>query len=263
MPLFFRLLTIALMLSMAMLAQEDLITDRPDQTESANTVPRGSIQIETGFVYETNKDDNLDLTNVVNNTTLFRFGLLDNFELRLGLENYSSELKIKSLDLNTEQHGFSPLYTGFKIAIANEDDQGFDLALIGGLNLPLALRKETKEFVYTGADFRFALAHSINEQIGLGYNLGASWDGSSSFPVYFYSAVLGISLIEEAGFFAEVYGEIADNDKQSESNTAMADAGFTYLLMPNLQLDLSGGVGLNEEALDSFISFGVSLRLPE
>jgi hypothetical protein len=29
----------------------ELITDRPDQTESSSTVPRNTLQIETGFIF--------------------------------------------------------------------------------------------------------------------------------------------------------------------------------------------------------------------
>jgi hypothetical protein len=37
------------------LSAQELVTDRPDQTESAVTVPLNSLQIETGFVYESLK----------------------------------------------------------------------------------------------------------------------------------------------------------------------------------------------------------------
>ena len=37
---------------------DNLVTDRPDQTESALTVPKNHLQIETGAAYENNGDDN-------------------------------------------------------------------------------------------------------------------------------------------------------------------------------------------------------------
>ncbi len=30
----------------------ELVTDRPDQTEAPSIVPRGGLQVETGFVFE-------------------------------------------------------------------------------------------------------------------------------------------------------------------------------------------------------------------
>ncbi len=38
---------------------EDLISGRPDQTESPSLVSKGSIQIETGFFYENSENKNL------------------------------------------------------------------------------------------------------------------------------------------------------------------------------------------------------------
>lgn len=64
----------------------DLITDRPDQTESSAIVPLKSLQIETGFVMEKDETDLIKQKSFAYNTTLLRFGLLENLELRLGLE---------------------------------------------------------------------------------------------------------------------------------------------------------------------------------
>ena len=49
----------------------DLVTDRPDQTESATVVPRGLIQVETGYLFA--RDSNVDGYEVPG--TLFRIGL--------------------------------------------------------------------------------------------------------------------------------------------------------------------------------------------
>ena len=58
--------------------------------------------------------------------------------------------------------------------------------------------------------------------------------------------------------FVESYGTIPERD----DNEYLADAGITFLIMNNLQFDLSGGIGLNKAATDNFISFGISCRLP-
>jgi len=62
----------------------DLITDRPDQTESSSTVPKNSLQIETGVIYENFSNDNTEFQNLGLGTTLLRYGVWGNFELRLG-----------------------------------------------------------------------------------------------------------------------------------------------------------------------------------
>jgi hypothetical protein len=67
-------------------ANAQIETDRPDFTESPNTVPKGALQVETGFIFENDKIENLggsfEYQNMTVNTTLLRFGLQENFELR-------------------------------------------------------------------------------------------------------------------------------------------------------------------------------------
>ncbi|MBK5192795.1 MAG: hypothetical protein JJE07_06200 [Flavobacteriaceae bacterium] len=53
---------------------EDLITDRPDQTESPSLVSKGSIQVETGFFYENSENQNVKEKSYVYNTSLLRYG---------------------------------------------------------------------------------------------------------------------------------------------------------------------------------------------
>jgi hypothetical protein len=59
--------------------------------------------------------------------------------------------------------------------------------------------------------------------------------------------------------FVESYGLL---NEASESEH-LVDAGFTYALRPNFQLDISGGLGLNDAAIDNFISCGLSWRIPQ
>ena len=49
----------------------DMVTDRPDQTESAAVVPRGLLQVETGYLFA--RDGDVDGYAVPG--TLFRIGL--------------------------------------------------------------------------------------------------------------------------------------------------------------------------------------------
>ena len=74
----------------------ELITDRPDQTESSSVVPLKSLQIETGFVLENDETDNTRQKSFAYNTTLLRYGLFDNMELRLGLEYLGDRVEIKN-----------------------------------------------------------------------------------------------------------------------------------------------------------------------
>lgn len=60
------------------------------------------------------------------------------------------------------------------------------------------------------------------------------------------------------GTFVEYYGVIEDGAPDQHS----ADAGVTYLLSDDVQLDFSAGFGLNDAAPDFFVAAGVAWRLP-
>ena len=228
----------------------ELMTDRPDQTESSSVVPQNTLQVESGFVLESKSD----VISYSYNTTLLRYGLMEKMELRLGLD-YLGE---KDNQLNINQKGLGPLHAGFKISIAKEDGWKPEVAFLGGLIMPFAAADEFT-IKNTAASMRFAFSHTLTESVSIGYNLGAEWDGESTIPAYFYSLVLGLALNDDLGMYCESYGLIIE-DGLSEH---VLDAGFTYGLLPNLQFDISGGLGINQNALDHFISFGLTFRLPQ
>jgi len=235
----------------------ELITDRPDQTESSAVVPHKSLQIETGFVLENNETDFIKQKSFAYNTTLLRYGLLENFELRLGMEYLGDKVSIKNTDTISTFSGLSPIYTGFKVKIANEDGWKPEIAFLGGLILPFTADKEYKPD-YAAANIRFSFAHTLSDRFSIGYNLGAEWDGQTAVPGYFYSVALAIGLTDKLGMFVEAFGLLPEEGDSEH----LFDAGFTYLVLPNFQLDVSGGVGLNDDAIDNFLSFGFTYRLP-
>lgn len=202
----------------------ELITDRPDQTESSVVVPLKALQIETGFVMESDKTDWGTRTAFAYNSTLLRYGLLKNFELRIGIEYLGERVKTNNTNTTSKISGFSPLYTGFKVKIADEEDWKPEMAFLGGLVLPFTANKDFKS-EYTAADMRFAFAHTLSNHFSIGYNLGAEWDGETAIPAYFYSVSLGAGITDGLGMFIESYGWLPE-EGQAEH---LLDTGLTYL----------------------------------
>jgi hypothetical protein len=252
------IVTLLLVFTASVFAQDkipELITDRPDQTESSVVVPHKSLQIETGFVMENSSSNLFSSKSFAYNSTLLRYGLLYNFELRLGLEYLGEKLNMENGD-NTNTSGFSPLYTGFKVKIADEDGWKPEFAFLGGLVLPFTANKDFKPS-HTAADIRFSFSHTLSDKLSLGYNLGAEWDGETAIPSYFYSVSLGAGISDKIGMFIESYGWLHEAGAEH-----LFDAGLTYLLLPNFQFDVSAGIGL-KNSIDNFISLGLTYRLPE
>jgi hypothetical protein len=235
-----------------------LVTDRPDQTESAAIVPLHFLQIETGFILSNDETDLSHDRSFTYNTTLLRYGLWDGFELRLGASFLGDNISNKNADYSQNYAGFSPLYAGFKVKVVEEEGVRPEIAFLSALVLPFTAGTDYKPS-YTAATMRFAFSHTLSDRLSLGYNLGAEWDGETAIPGYFYSVSLGIGLVENLGMFVESFGTIPESGFAQHQ----IDAGFTYLLTPNFQADISGGIGLNDAAPDNFISFGLSYRIPQ
>jgi hypothetical protein len=66
----------------------------------------------------------------------------------------------------------------------------------------------------------------------------------------------GYSITDRFGFYAELYGDFPENNRANH----FWDAGVTYLLSNNLQLDATVGSGINE-GQDILLSGGVSYRI--
>ncbi|TWO33878.1 transporter [Seonamhaeicola sediminis] len=233
-----------------------LITDRPDATESPNTVPVGYIQVETGAFYESFKEDNSKFENFTLNTTLIRIGLIDNLELRLGWDFNESTTTISNMKLDNIMSGFSPLLFGAKVNIANEKGCFPEIGLIGHLFLPFTAGTDYKTET-TGVDFRFSFAHTLSETTSLSYNIGAQWGDDSSEAAYIYTIAYGIGITEKLGAYAELYGDLPENNSANH----FWDAGLTYLISDSVQLDATVGTSITK-GQDILLSGGVSFRIP-
>lgn len=235
----------------------EMVTDRPDQTESSAVVPVKRFQVETGFVLESDLEGDTKTNEFAYNTTLLRIGIFSNTELRLGFDYLGIDIENETVDYTYSAAGFGPVYAGFKSKLLDGKGMIPEIAFLGGLVMPFTSKAEFKPS-YTAASLRFAFSHTLSERFSLGYNLGSEWDGESPIPEYYYSLALGIGFTDVIGAFVESFGTIPEKGKSEN----LVDAGFTFLLTDNFQLDISGGLGLNDEAIDKFIGFGLSIRVP-
>jgi hypothetical protein len=239
-----------------------LITDRPDVTESSEVVDRGLVQVEMGYSFFRFEDgsERLDLWALPG--TLVRVGLHDRVELRVEWAGYLRE----SLDVGGSSHedsGWGNAALGAKIKLRDEKGAAPQLALLVDAVVPSGTKSFRAERVDPAV--RLAGSHTLTERLGLGYNFGfgaltieeASGD-IDTLGLGRYSLALGIGLSEHWGTFVEVFGFMPTSGGPAHS----VDAGLTYLVSRNLQLDLSGGLGVNDRAEDWFVGAGISFRLP-
>ncbi|HYX07292.1 MAG TPA: transporter [Bacteroidales bacterium] len=229
-----------------------MVTDRPTQTESPYTIPKGFLQIEGGFLYEY---DNLPVgnTQLFNfSNTVLRFGISDRAEIRAGV-NYLKFIPVSQQD----EIGLGPLQIGSKFRIGEE--KGFipEISLDVTLGLPFTGDQIFKPD-YFAPSFLFAFQHTLSPKISLGYNLGASWDGVNPWATGIYSLSCGYSISNKVNVFGELYGSVPEKGDAWHQ----FDAGMSWLIMRNFQVDVSAGTALNAAAPDYFVATGLSVRLP-
>ena len=220
------------------LYSQDIVTDRPDQTESATSIPKGAFQLESGILIRHNGEE---LREILAPSNLFRYGLLENLELRVNHEY----IQLKYGSKNISQTGIGDLQAGFKYQFFN--NSGTELAILSHLSFPSGTAGTFSAGQY-GTINRLLIAHEINERIGLGCNLGYDYFDHG---VFAYTLALGFRLTERVGYYLEAFGDISDGMHSSNMDT-----GFTYLLNDTLQLDFSFGTGINVDM--NFLSMGIS-----
>lgn len=229
-------------------------TDRPDQTETPVLTPKGYFQMEHGFLVEEKDKDATPNPgySYFYPSSLWKYGLTDNFEIRL-ITQYVRIQNEPAID----QVGFLPLALGFKSKLSEQRGGWPRVSFIGHLMFPGVVDEEF-ETTYFAPDMRLAFQHLISDRFNISYNLGAAWDGETAEPDFLYSLALGTAVTDRLGLFVEGYGRTP----QREDGTIelKLDAGLTYLIGNNFQLDISAGQGITEEAPERFVGAGFSYR---
>lgn len=257
------LLVYPLLLFVLPLNAQEMVTDRPDQTESSSTVPKKTLQWENGFSFESNtaeyRGEITYYRNLGINHTLLRYGLLNKLELRLGADLMRKTVESEIPEEVQSEIDLEPLNIGFKVQLTEEARLIPELAILSHVVFPaLSTLNEKNEPM---PDITLAGSLNPREWASLGLNFGFRWpDFSFSQANLFYSFVIGLSHGQKLGSFWELYGY---RDYYYAIDDLRADAGITYLLKPNFQLDLSAGLGITEVSPDFFIGFGFSWRIPE
>jgi hypothetical protein len=255
------LTTFSFSLSFLTFAQKDerltqhLVTDRPDATEASSTVGKGILQFETGGLFESYKTGNIKTENYTFNTMLIRYGILDNLELRLGWDFVEGVTKINNQKLDNVTSGLSPLLFGMKIDIAKENGVIPEIALIGHIS-PIFSASADYRPEYTDIGFRLSLSHTLSEKSSIGYNIGAEWGNDSPEAAAIYTLAYGYSITDKFGMYSELYGDLP---KDSSANHYW-DAGFTYLVSNDLQLDTYFGTSITK-GQDILFGLGLSYRV--
>jgi Putative MetA-pathway of phenol degradation len=228
------------------MAQEEIDTDRPDQTESPVTINKKWIQIEHGFNGE--RDNKIS---IFGSSTLLRYGLLKNVELRLETDF----IYTPTTNFSPATTELQPVVLGTKISLWEEKKWIPKTSLLIDAGIPLLAARSFKNFT-AQPGIKLVFQNNLSQTISWGYNAGVEWDGENASPYYIYTFSNGINLSKKLYGFLEVFGSVSKNDLPQHN----FDAGFSLLINNNCKIDISSVAGLTKSAPDWSIAIGASVR---
>lgn len=244
---------------------EPLVTDRPDRTESTHSIPAGFAQFEVGWTYIGNESMGETRGSHSLPEALLRVGIGGGFEARVGFSGFIFEdgSVAGTTASDTHDSGAGDTSLGLKLEVARWT--GGRIAVLGSASLPTGADGFSSQRVDPA--FLLLVSHPLGDRFGVGYNVGLRWatesDASGDLDTQLeapYSLSLGVAVTDRLSAFLEGFGAFGlDSNRPAEHSL---DSGFVLLLTNVYQLDVSGGVGLNEAADDWFIGAGFSVRVP-
>ncbi|MCX6258625.1 MAG: transporter [Bacteroidia bacterium] len=220
-----------------------IVPDRPGMSTPPFLIPARTLEIESGYSFERTIDPKQ--ISVLYNTSLFRYGLNPNCEIRLQV-NYSG-----FKDSLNYFEGFDPLTIGSKLLIFEGQGAIPRTSFLFNLTLPGFGYKEFRPANPVPSAY-LLMQNDFSDDLNLCYNLGMEWADKSSEVSYFAAVCLGYNISDKLSCFAESYSYF----EKSSDAACFADAGLLYLLNNNLQIDISGNIDLIKPSNYYMLSFG-------
>lgn len=252
-----------LLIALPGLAQADdepIATDRPDFVESSDVVGKGRVQLETSLAWARDRQGGLK-TRETSTPTLLRLGIAQTWELRLETDG---RMRRKTDDggLPTRESGWSDLSFGVKWHQRDGDED----AGTPGLGWLFHLDADTGSGAFRGQGVRPSLRLAAEWEFAGGWSLGVMPglyrdrdESGRHFTGGILAATLGKSLSERTRMFLELSGEQLAAARHGGSVVTL-DAGVTYLLTRDMQVDAALSRGLNRNAPDWAWTVGFSTR---
>lgn len=229
----------------------EIVTDRPDFTESSEVIPRGWLQFESGVSLE----DDSAMRAFGAPAALLRIGLGHRAELRLGAEGFLSE------SVGDLRHsGRSDTEVGAKFKVFDQATRGFDFALLPIVSLPTG----AAGFSSGGVDPTLKVKWGRNLPSGFGLTGNVNVSSLSEDGSRFHQEAVSVSLGHDLAFGWGGYAEFYGFTKMSAVDGAGVtfNGGVSRLIGRRVQVDIEAGRGLTSAAADWFVGFGFAVIGP-
>ena len=243
-------------------ALRELSTDRPDKTESPYTVDAGHVQVELDFAnYTRDREGDIRTQTVGLVPFNLKLGLTNSTDLQLLVEPYIRQTTRNRQSGTRERvSGFGDVTVRLKQNLWGNDGGRTALGLMPFVKLPTNSNNLGNSAVEFGLIVPLAIA--VSEGIGIGLmtevDMLEETDGSGYAPSFINSATVAFDLTDRLGLYTEIFTE--RSTERGARWVVTGDAGLTYALSENIQLDGGINIGLTDAADDLNLFIGVSRR---
>ena len=234
--------------------------DRPDVANSSQVVGHGRLQLEIGVDWARQRNDDLHVR-TLSTPALLRIGLGDTTELRVETDGRSIEHAVDpATRARTTSAGWNATSIGFKWRFADGEGVRPALGLIGAIALPTgsaALRAQgVLPQMVLAAEWELPNGWSLAVTPGAGADVD---DDGARYRYAILAASLGKKFTERVqGFFEVAAPQIASASHGGDR--VQVDAGVSWRLNRNCQVDAMVVHGLNRHTPDLGLAFGLSVR---
>ncbi len=250
----------SLMLCSSAHAANDAINpDRPGFVESSDVVGRGIMQIETSLSEERNNEAGIE-DRTYTTPTLIRAGINDRWELRMETDGRT----IQHTTINsftTTVTGYSDISLGVKWHFTDESTASHTPST--GWLFDVNMDTGSREFRGVGLrpSLRFVAEWNLPDDTSLGVMPGIVYDKNDQhrFVSSMLAATYGKQFTPALRGFVELAAQQLAS-KNDGGNIIATDAGVTWLLNKDMQLDASIQRGLTDETPDWVAAIGFSMR---
>ena len=225
----------------------ELTVDRPGVAEAPYTVAPKVFQLEIGFDYFKRYNSQLyDLP-----TSLIRAGVSEKSELRLTLRQDREEQNRKP------EIAIAPISLGYKRHIIAQRKRIPEIDILANVIIPASPSPLFSKKL--GYEFLLLFQNDFYPNSAINYNIGYTWDIYSGSNVFTANFCYNYLPTIKVGLFVEYFGYMPEAAYSEHG----VDAGMTYLVRRNIQVDLSAGISKLDDNTNMFVSAGFAIRLNE
>ncbi len=239
--------------------RDQITTDRPDFTEASLTVGLGTTQIESGYTFTGDSAAGQYVRDHSWGEALFRIGLLaDWFEFRAGV--FPASTTTIAGPVRSTRSGLEDLYLGAKLGLFAQSGWLPEVAVVPQMTVPTGAAVYTLDRTLPGVNLLYGWDVTDDWSLGASTQFNRDVDDSAAlYTQWAQSITVGRGLGEKTACYFEWFGFFPDR-AVSASTEHYFNSGLTFLLTDDIQWDIRGGVGLNDDSSDHFAGTGLSFR---